>query len=54
MPYLISSKWAFFLSFFHWYFRDIHLDWKSNNLENLKLDLNIKLNCYIQFIEEVN
>ena len=38
-PYFISSKWASFLSFFHWYFRDIHLDWRSNDLENLKLDV---------------
>jgi len=38
-PYVISRKWAYFLSLFHWYFRDTHLDLNSNYLEALKTDI---------------
>ena len=39
IPYVISRKWAYFLSLFHWYFRDTHLDLNSNYLEALKTDI---------------
>jgi len=38
-PYILSRKFANFLSLLHWYFKDIHLDWKSNDLDALKADI---------------
>ena len=38
-PYILSRKFANFLSLLHWYFEDIHLDWKSNDLDAIKADI---------------